>query len=58
MVCLLAIMMATGGVQVRVGLVVRYQPQGWSIELMRFRGPHMVIYKVFTGGNWTVLIGT
>ena len=37
-VCLPSTMMAYGGVQGGVGLVIRDQTQGWSIELTRFTG--------------------
>ena len=42
--------------QRRVGLVVREQPQGWSIELTRFHRTNVVICVVVTGKR-TLLIG-
>ena len=50
-ICLHAIMVATGGAQGRRRwvLVVRYRSQDWSIALTRFHGPNMVIYKVVSG---------
>ena len=48
-VCSLSITTAADGAQGGVGLVVWDQPQGWSIESTRFRGPKLVICKVVTG---------
>ena len=55
--CLQDITMAAGNVQGGVGLVVRDQPQGWSIESTHFQGMNVVIYEVFTV-KFILLIGS
>ena len=45
-----------GGLKRGVGLVVRDQPQGWSIELMRFQGLKVVRFEVVASGKRNLLI--
>ena len=56
LVFLQEIMTAAGNMQGGVVLVVREQPQGWSIDLTRFQRLNLVRYNVVTG-KWTLIIG-
>ena len=47
-VCLQAITTEDGNMQGEVGMVVRYQSQGWIIELTRLHGKNMVRFEVVT----------
>ena len=58
MVCLPEITTDSGGAQGRVVLVVRDRPKGWSVKLMRFHRPNMVICEIISGGKRTPLIAT
>ena len=40
-----------------VGMVVRYQPQVWSLESTRFYGPNVVSCDVITDRKQNLLIG-
>ena len=53
--CSKAIKMVAGDAQGVVGLFVRDQPQGRSIESTRFHGSNVVIYEVFTGKHTPVI---
>ena len=48
---------AVGGAQGGFFLVVKYLPQGWSVDSMRFHRPNMVSCEVVTGGKWSLIIG-
>ena len=39
-------------------MVVRDQPQDWSLELTRFHGSNVVRYEVVTNGKRTPTVGT
>ena len=51
MVCFPDITTSVGGAQKGLGLVVWDQPQGWSIELMRFHGLNVVSTRVSLAAN-------
>ena len=56
-VCSRAITTAAGNARGGVGLVIRDQPQGCSIDSMRFHKPNVVSCE-FVNGKQTPLIGT
>ena len=51
-----AVITAAGGDQGGVGLVVRERPYEWSLGSMRFHGPNVVICKIVSGGQNTLLV--
>ena len=55
--CLPVITTEAGGAQGGVVLVVRDDSKGWSVQVMLFHGPNMVICEVFASGKRTPLIG-
>ena len=48
--------MSERNVQGGVCLVVQDQPQGWSVEMMRFHGSSVVIFKDVNDRKWTPII--
>ena len=55
--CSQAVGTTAGGVQRGVGLVVRDQQDGWSIESTRFHGMNVVSCEIMSCGQHTPLIG-
>ena len=55
-VCLPMSTTAVDGAQGGVCLVVRDQPQGWSVELTRFHGMNVLSYEVIANVKRTPII--